>query len=469
MDCGYTLKQIVSVAKVHPLYAKDVEYPPTPDEVRRIIDQEDNEEVDLKCIPLATKDQLYKTIERLTADPSDQNTFWHGCYLSTTGGGSGGAPMLFATDAAENRRQRNAAGILARTCGVIKPGDLVMSLHTSGGLYRALDLLTEVLECGGGSVLCAGGAVSMAEARNTARHFRVNTLTADASQILQFANFVASLPDEERAEIKIKKVIYTSEPLNRPQKAVILAALGQPKIYSLFGSAEAGPWAVANPYITGEPDGDTMEFLFDTRMMNIEILPTSIMDQLSLTGSESDIRPEAVPDGEVGIIVQTSLCRLRNPLLRYVTGDLGSLRPLSKQSFAGGVEIPAEDAKHLRVLCVYGRDRRFSFEWFGEYFEYQAVEKVLKTEGWNVIQWQVVLQTGESNEIELEVRLYRSNCENSNAVSEESISNALSKFFAIYQGFNDRLFKVTFVRGLDGFERSSTGAKVMRFVDRTTR
>lgn len=75
-------------------------------------------------------------IERLTRDTSPENTYRESSYLSITGGGSGGLPMLFATDAAENRLQRARMGLLLRTCGLVRPGDWALTTHSGGSFYR---------------------------------------------------------------------------------------------------------------------------------------------------------------------------------------------------------------------------------------------------------------------------------------------------------------------------------------------
>ncbi|KAK6353573.1 hypothetical protein TWF696_005535 [Orbilia brochopaga] len=465
MDTGYTLKQVLTVAKDHPYYNKDVKYPPSAEDVIRILDtiekQSDgtsHEDIDLRSFPLTPKDTLYETIQRLTADTSSENTFRHSCYISITGGGSGGMPMMFATDAGENRRHRMAAGVLAKTCGLVEPTDFVMSLHSSGKLYRALDLITEIVENAGGSVLCAGGAMPMPAAKTCAAYYCINAIAGDGSQVLQFANYIASLPAEERVGINIKKVIYTSETLSREQRAVIGSALGQPRILSMLGSAEAGVWGMSNSELTGEPDDEGMDFIFDTRMMNIEILPTSATDGEPVSIIES------LPDGETGVIVQTSLSRLRNPLVRYITGDVGNLRPFHCDKTVKNAPSP-EDGKYLKVLRLYGRDRRFSFEWSGEYFEFQHVNALISgSESWGVIQWQIVLHTMKSKDTHLEIRLYRSNVDGGESLSDEEIAKELKKYFLVFADNADQ-FKVTFVSGLDGFERSSTGAKVMRYVE----
>jgi hypothetical protein len=44
--------------------------------------------------------------------------------------------MLFATDVLENRIQRARMGDFIRTCGLVGPGDWVLTTHTSGDFYR---------------------------------------------------------------------------------------------------------------------------------------------------------------------------------------------------------------------------------------------------------------------------------------------------------------------------------------------
>ncbi|KAK6510996.1 hypothetical protein TWF506_010082 [Arthrobotrys conoides] len=467
MDTGYSLKQVLAVAKVHPLYNQDIKYPPTQEEVIEIansIDKNDTEGVNLSALPLATKELLYPTINRLWADTSPENPYRKSVYLSTTGGGSGGKPMLFATDVFENRRHRAAAGALVRTCGLIKPGDVVFSVHATGNLYRALDLMTDLFEMAGGAVLCGGLAMQGEIAVEHMINFNANVFAGDGSQVLAFANHVASLPAERRKQVKVDKIIYTSDALNADQRKVITSVLGA-KIYSVNGSCEAGAWSVANFSITGEPEEDGVDFIYDTRMMVVEILPAELLDE---AGAGQDIHP--VPDGEKGIMVQTSLSRLRNPLIRYVTGDLASIRPLPATD-----EIPQEVAQHLRVIRLYGRDRRFSFKFFGEYFEFHKVKSFIQGQkGWGVLQYQILLDNLPGTEtLILTVRLYRSD---PNAVqpgedalvSNEKIIEGLKLFFVVFEeNGNVDDFKVEFVKDLDGFERSKTGNKVMNFVDRS--
>lgn len=52
---------------------------------------------------------------------------------------------MFATDVKENRRHRSVFGEFMAACGLVGPGDWVLTTHASGYLYRygsPLNLLT---------------------------------------------------------------------------------------------------------------------------------------------------------------------------------------------------------------------------------------------------------------------------------------------------------------------------------------
>lgn len=288
-------------------------------------------------------------------------------------------------------------------------------------------------------------------------HFQVNVLSGDGSQVVRVVNRISTLSAEERQRIKLDKIIYTSEPLTHAQKVYITTILGQVKICSILGSSEAGPWALGDPLLTGDQKvSGANDFVFDTRTMLIEILDPSTLDEKNVKDGKS------VADGTPGIIVQTSLQRLRNPLVRYVSGDIGSLHPLPG---AAGIVIDRAEMKHLRLLRLYGRDDRFSFKWFGSYFEFDNIVAFMQTEEWGILQWQVVLGSLDSSpQSTLEVRIFRSSADES-LVPEPLLIGAMETFFFV-QSENRDLFQVKFLQDLTSFDRSSTGGKILKFVDK---
>jgi hypothetical protein len=78
----------------------------------------------------------YRIVQRLLEDHSPQNPYRRGVYVSVTGGGTSNTPLFFATNPQENRRQRAEFGRLLSATGVASSMDCVVTVHTSGGLYR---------------------------------------------------------------------------------------------------------------------------------------------------------------------------------------------------------------------------------------------------------------------------------------------------------------------------------------------
>lgn len=232
---------------------------------------------------------------------------------------------------------------------------------------------------------------------------------------------ISTLPEEERALIKLDKIIYTSEVLTPAQRVHIKEVLRSVKIFSLLGSAEAGAWAASSPDINGKESTTSEEdLIFDTRSMLVEVFPQSL--------SEGNSHSSSLPEGETGMIVQTSLSRLRNPLVRYVTGDIGSVHPLPEHSRG---KIPAADWPFLRVLRLQGRDKRISFDWDGEYIQFEDMAALLNNEECGVLQWQAILDKLEpSLESCLEIRLMCSP-RTSRVLSEEALINRIKGFLHV--------------------------------------
>ncbi|RAK88987.1 hypothetical protein BO79DRAFT_228447 [Aspergillus costaricaensis CBS 115574] len=338
----FSLGEVLAVAKIHPLYNPNVLYPPGPEEIQAIVQAQSTTSNTLESWPLTAKKDLYKVIPRLTKDTSPENEYRRSSYVSVTGGGSGDILLMFFTDVKENRQHRTAFGEFLRTCGVVELHDWILMTHTLGYLYRLLDLLTEILENAGGTILSAGNLMKSSEV-----------------------------------------------PFTDSQKIDIYAILGPAvKIYSILGSAEAGPYAIHNPDLTGEA-----------------------LSQ--------------------GVIVQTSLQRRRNPLVRYITGDLGSVYPYSK------------------------------------YFEFMNIKKFMQKEAFGILQWQIIVGTLDSSpQTTMEIRMLRAAASTSNdMISLEQFVYEVETFFFVLPD-NRHLFKLTFVEDIGGFEKSGTGNKVMKFVDR---
>ncbi|TGO44720.1 hypothetical protein BCON_0471g00040 [Botryotinia convoluta] len=456
----YSLAEVLAVAENHPFYNEGILYPADLKTVMKLQESTFSKEkrADLQEQPLLDKKTLYKSIKRLTHDVDPRNTYRHGSYMSITGGGSGSIPMMFAVDARENRRQRAQMGDLLRVCGVIEPKDLVLSTHLAGGFYRSLDLVTEMMENAGGTVLSAGAYMPPAEVVQSLANYHVNALTGDGSQIVQTVQHISLMVKEDRERIVLNKIIYTSEPLTSPQRVFIKSVLGDVEIFSIMGSAEAGPWAISSPKLTGEQDVKEIatDFIFDTRSMLLEIFPPSVSDGIA------PLISKCLPQGGKGLIVQTSLQRLRNPLIRYITGDIGSIHPLLDTA---STVVPEHDRKFLRIIRMQGRDHRFSFKWYAAYFEFQRIEAFMREKDYGILQWQIILdRLDDTPQASLEIRLLRSPPRD-DILSVRTLTERLESFFLIIPE-NKHLARIVFLDNLDGFERSITAGKVIKFMDR---
>lgn len=213
-----------------------------------------------------------------------------------------------------------------------------------------------------------------------------------------------------------------------------------------------GTWAVGSFELTGPQEDDSGDLIFDTRSMIIEVMPLEI--DLSIRHC-----PSRIVEGETGVLIVTSLQRLRNPLVRYVTGDIGSIHPLPPSASA----LLGHDAEHLRVLRLRGRDIRSSFKWQGEYFELNKLSQLMSTPAWGIVRWQIVLTSDQSNVHHIEIRLMRATGIDG-LVAQEAIEETLKEYFYIHEQ-NEALFHIN-LRAPEDFIRSSTGNKVIKLVDR---
>lgn len=161
-----------------------------------------------------------------------------------------------------------------------------------------------------------------------------------------------------------------------------------------------------------------------------------------------------VGEGGVGEIVITSLMRLRNPLVRYLTGDVGSLHP-----------FPGESTGQYQCLRMYGRHPDRSFTLSGDYVDLVELEKVLLLEKWGILEWQVVLDSDHvgSKEQSAEVRVVMKD----GAPGEQLLNELRTALLAVAGG--GRGFTADFtVRAVeyDGLERGAMANKLKKLVDR---
>lgn len=340
--------------------------------------------------------------------------------------------------------------------------------------HRALDLTLEFVEEAGACALAAGNAMPAPAVLELLAKYRVNVLAGDSSQVVDVVNQLSALPREARARIRLDKILYTSEVLTGSQRAHIRATLGPAvKICSVLASAETGPWALSSPDLTTDRGTTWSDFVYDARTMAVEIFPRSVLaeeeDDVKDEGGVAAAPPQPLADGETGLIVLTSLCRLRNPLVRYISGDVGSLHELPA---AAARHLGNEaDRPHMRVLRLEGRDRRFSFDWEGEYVEFANLAGIVEDPRYGILQWQAVVES-RPREREglrpcLEVRVLPSTATRGDEALLEDMVGRIQALIAMTP-MNANRFTAVFLENTDGFEKSKTGGKVIKFIDRVS-
>lgn len=91
---------------------------------------------------------------------------------------------------------------------------------------------------------------------------------------------------------------------------------------------------------------------------------------------------------------------------------------------------------------------------------------MVQAEGTGVLQWQIILSTLDSSlQTTLEVRILRA-IDKGDTLSKEALVRKIEWFFFVLPE-NRHLFQITFVDGIEKFEKSKTGNKVMKLVDKT--
>lgn len=321
----------------------------------------------LGAFPFLTKAHLLETMPQLLKPPYIYST-----YLSPSGGtrGTGSSmPLFFATDTTDNRIQRFLLARMLAELHVLESTDIVLNLHGGFPMYRCMDLSSSMIDLAGATELAASNRATPAQAIEIAERFGANVIFAGGSKLMELATHLEHNPS---SSLRIEKAIFTSEPLSAKQEAYLRRILNLRSVGSIYGSCEAGPFAASLPL----PDVPThREFVVDSRMFVVEIRCPSTAKILS-----SSLELSSDASGE---IVFTSLCRLRHPVVRYCSGDLGSLHPYPNSS----------SSSPYFVLRLDGRNPEKSFFFDDEYIDISELDsRVFSKPEHRVLEWQLLIR-----------------------------------------------------------------------------
>ncbi|KAF8446571.1 hypothetical protein BDZ91DRAFT_753291 [Kalaharituber pfeilii] len=409
----YHLSNILSQASAHPTYKP------------LLRDDTFQAPLTLQSFDFANKDHLLRTFDYLIRN---QPSFLHSTYISPTGGTHSSATthLYFFTSTTENRAQRKLASTLLSTINVFEPTDIVVNLHGGVPMYRSQDLTGTLIDHCGATELSVGASAQDVEVIWIAKQFKANVVTATSTRLLQLARYVqgltrqnsgAEMKVEEQVGLKLEKAVFTSEPLSKKQERFLKETLGVETVASVFGCAEAGPWAGSPPLPVvgynreaGEdsvgrqsdlPGSGIMRmFIFDKRQIVVEIID----DDGNVLDDSTRLRLKArAGKSLIGEIVLTSLTRFRNPLVRYRSGDLGSLHDISSVQYVQDLlkRKPETDVRFLCGLTLYGRSTKSSFFAQSDYIEVNELDqRIFNKPEWDVLEWQVIIYVPNTDEEE---------------------------------------------------------------------
>ena len=293
--------------------------------------------------PLLTKAALAERFElMLEAGALRGGVSW------SSSGGSGGKSLYFPSDPAENHEQRRRIARRLAASGVLGPDSVMLNLFPSHSMIRSLEIFNEFAELCGATTLpmpLNSGELRATEhasrsAHHVAEHFGANVLAGMPSRLLDFAH------DCQRfASHKFDTILYGGEFLHPKQRESLRQRLSVDRFSAVYGGAETGIIGYAAD-VTDPP-----VYRVPRELAHIEVADPS--------------------DDGYGRLIVTNLVRLRHPLLRFDTRDLG--------------RIVGEERDDV-LIELHARDSD-TFEFHGGYHELSRLAKVLDL----YVEWQLVL------------------------------------------------------------------------------
>ncbi len=248
-----------------------------------------------------------KTYFRKTAECFESPGFLKGMYISASGGSSSGKVNYVATDVSENLYQRAVISAYLSDAGIITDSTIALNLMPGGMMYRAAEIFTEFCNRAGSTLLPLTEYAPDELAFSMSETFAANTIIAMPSRAVSFAEYLR----KHKLNLQFDHMIFAGEPLSESRRDYLKAVLKIKKFSGVFGSAESGVWGFQPDFLP------VNTYFIAPELVHLEI---------------------ASPDAQgFGSVIITNLVRMRNPLLRYDSGDRGRLVKSTYQ----GMEIYA--------------------------------------------------------------------------------------------------------------------------------
>jgi phenylacetate-CoA ligase len=222
--------------------------------------------------------------------------------LHTSSGTTGKPKALFFS----RQDVDNAAELIARclTMAGVTSSDVLQNIMTYG-LFTGALVMHYGAEKAGLLVIPAGPGNSERQLM-LMQDFKTTVLHITPSYALYFADFLQTKGVNPRKDLALRKAFVGAEPYTEETRRKIEQALGI-DVYNSYGLSEMN-----GPGVAFECEHKQGMHLWEDNYL-LEIIDPK-------TG-------EAVPDGEPGEMVLTTLCREAMPLLRYRTRDITAVMP----------------------------------------------------------------------------------------------------------------------------------------------
>ena len=370
--------------------------------------------------PVLTKRDYDSAIKQLRTQFKPTDEFWQSVYWSPTGGSTDidSKSFFFPWDHKEVNLQRKlmAKALSLPFLGPFSHNHTMANLFPGTHMYRSLELFYLLATDANITSLPISSSCTNQETDEFIEHFHPDIIAGAPITLADYAMFCLN-NDLVRPK---SAVLYASNPLFPAQEQAIIKAFNNPTIYSVYGSAETGPWAFHNSKVLSKN-----QFIIVKDIADVEIID---------------------PDTNgYGAIVVTIKLRQRFPVVRYAIGDIGKLST-----------VDFENHQYC-LLEVRGRNE----QWLS-YADLNIELKILSELLEHYLDWQIIQYFEKEDTIEIvEVRLLASssNCDLS------SLTQQLETLLLIHEFKGALKLKVTSV-SLEQLIKSTSSQKVIKIVDK---
>ena len=304
---SHRLDEIFLAAKSHPIYQNDLQ-----------------KVASYSQSPLMNRSKYF---QRMT-ECFDKPGFLDGMYISPSGGSSKGKASFVATDIKENEYQRALFSMHLQKNNILSKGKIAINLMPCALMYRASEIFTEFCSRAEVTVLPVNEHAPDPMVCRMAELFHADTIIGMPSRLVEFAEYVQN----NQIQVHFEHLIFAGEALSKERRAYLEKILNIRRFTGIFGSAESGIWAFQPDFLP------LNSYVIVQELMYVEIV--------------------SADENGYGKIVLTNLVRVKNPLLRYDTGDTGRLRKM----IFDGREVYVLDLLQRAGVSFEIGESRFTFK-----------------------------------------------------------------------------------------------------------